>query len=72
MVRYSIEIGLQEQDILKEIVLASDKNVKKRKRKVKYPLQVFILSRKIYFGLLIVRLNLKIIILVFRKRIKRD
>ena len=72
MVRYSIEIGQKEQDILKEIVLASDKNVKKRKRKVKYPLQVFILSRKIYFGLLIVRLNLKIIILVFRKRIKRD
>ena len=31
MVRYSIEIGQQEQDILKEIVLASDKNVKKRK-----------------------------------------
>ena len=31
MVRYSIEIGRQEQDILKEIVLASDKNVKKRK-----------------------------------------
>ena len=30
MVRYSIEIGQQEQDILKEIVLASDKNVKKR------------------------------------------
>ena len=29
MVRYSIEIGQQEQDILKEIVLASDKNVKK-------------------------------------------
>lgn len=50
----------------------SKKNVKKRKRKVKYPLQVFILSRKIYFGLFIVRLNLKIIILVFRKRIKRD
>ena len=25
MVRYSIEIGQQEQDILKEIVLASDK-----------------------------------------------
>ena len=72
MVRYSIEIGQKEQDILKEIVLASDKNVKKRKRKVKYPLQVFILSRKIYFGLFIVRLNLKIIILVFRKRIKRD
>ena len=62
----------QIKDILKEIVLASDKNVKKRKRKVKYPLQVFILSRKIYFGLFIVRLNLKIIILVFRKRIKRD
>ena len=53
MVRYSIEIGQQEQDILKEIVLASDKNVKKRKRKVKYPLQVFILSRKIYFGMFI-------------------
>ena len=31
MVRYSIEIGQKEQDILKEIVLASDKNVKKRK-----------------------------------------
>ena len=31
MVRYSIEIGQQEQDILKGIVLASDKNVKKRK-----------------------------------------
>ena len=31
MVRYNIEIGQQEQDILKEIVLASDKNVKKRK-----------------------------------------
>ena len=31
MVRYSIEIGQQEQDILEEIVLASDKNVKKRK-----------------------------------------
>ena len=30
MVRYNIEIGQQEQDILKEIVLASDKNVKKR------------------------------------------
>lgn len=28
-------------------------------------MQVFILSRKIYFGLFIVRLNLKIIILVF-------
>ena len=26
MVRYSIEIGQKEQDILKEIVLASDKN----------------------------------------------
>lgn len=31
MVRYSIEIGQKEQDILKEIVLASDKNVKARK-----------------------------------------
>ena len=28
MVRYSIEIGQQEQDILKEIVLASDKYIR--------------------------------------------
>ena len=28
MVRYSIEIGQKEQDILKEIVLASDKKCK--------------------------------------------
>ena len=31
MIRYSIEFKQQEQDVLKEIVLASDENVKKRK-----------------------------------------